>query len=152
MATKKSSLAPREQRRRSQPSITAFDNRVSFETHVLTSLETQDRLLERLELKLEKPVLNGGFDELVKQVGKIETVSEQLRLDQGASGKKIDAIHVAIYDPDTGLYGRVKEHTQVITRTGKGLNWFIGVLIAAGMTGIGKVMYDFLVGHIHFNP
>lgn len=124
----------------------------AFENHVTSTLEAQDRALERLAEKLERPALNGGFDDLVKKVDKIEGVTDQLKTDQAASGKKIDAIHVAIYDPDTGLYGRVKEHAQVITRAGKGLTWFVGIVIAAGMTGIGKVMYDFLAGHVHFTP
>jgi len=118
----------------------------------LTTLEAQDRMLERMEVKLESPVLNGGFSDLVKKVDKIETVTEQMRADQATSGKKVDAIHTAIYDPDTGLYGRVKEHTQVITKTGKGLSWFMGVLIAGGLGGIGKLLYDFMAGHIHFTP
>lgn len=133
--------------RRQLPSIHS-----SFEEHVLTTLEAQDRMLERMEIKLESPVLNGGFDKLVKQVDKIESVTDQMRQDQATSGKKVDAIHTAIYDPDTGLYGRVKEHTQVITKTGKGLSWFMGVLIAGGLGGIGKLLYDFMAGHIHFTP
>ena len=133
--------------RRQLPSIHS-----SFEEHVLTTLEAQDRILERVEEKLQSPVLNGGFSDLVKKVDKIETVTEQMRSDQAASAKKVDAIHVAIYDPDTGLYGRVKEHTQVITKTGKGLSWFIGLLIAGAVTGIAKLMFDFGAGHIHFTP
>ncbi len=133
--------------RRSLPSIHS-----SFEEHVLTTLEAQDRLLGRVEEKLGSPILNGGFDSLVKKVDKIESVTEQMRAEQAASSKKVDAIHVAIYDPDTGLYGRVKEHTAVITKTGKGLSWFIGILIAGGLGGIGKLLYDFMSGHIHFTP
>lgn len=123
-----------------------------FEERVTATLEAQDRMLEILAEKLERPALNGGFDDLVRNVDKIKTETEQLRQDQAGTSKKIDAIHVAIYDPDTGLYGRVKEHTHVISRTSKGLTWFIGIVIAASMTGVGKMMYDFLAGRVHFTP
>lgn len=123
-----------------------------FENHVTSTLEAQDKALERLAEKLERPALNGGFDDLVRKVDKIDGVAEQLKTDQAATGKKIDAIHVAIYDPDTGLYGRVKEHSQVITRAGKGLTWFIGIVVAAAMTGVGKIVYDFFAGRLHFTP
>ena len=157
MTTRKSSLESRDvalQRRSrpSSPSFNEFNERTSFEAHVLTTLEAQDRLLERLETKMESPVLNGGFNELVKKVDKIEVSTDQARAEQSASSKKIDAIHVAIYDPDTGLYGRVKEHTQVITKTGKGLSWLMGILIAGSLTGVGKLIYDVAAAHIHFNP
>lgn len=124
----------------------------AFENHVTLTLEAQDKMLEQLAEKLERPALNGGFDDLVKKVDKIEGVADQLKTDQASASKKIDAIHVAIYDPDTGLYGRVKEHSQVITRASKGLTWFMGIVIVAGMTGIGKVVYDFLSGRVHFTP
>lgn len=126
MTTKKSSLNPRESQR--PPRARALlppsfnDDRMSFEEHVLSQMSAQDRMLERIALSSDQ------------------------------QGKKIDAIHVAIYDPDTGLYGRVKEHGQVITKTSKGLTWFVGLLIASGLGGIGKVLYDFLSGHIHFTP
>ena len=152
MTTKKSSLAAREASSRKAERTGAPYENSSFETHVLTTLESQDRILEHLRDKLERPVLNGGFDDLVKKVDKIETVTEKLSENQALSGKKIDAIHVAVYDPDTGLYGRVKEHTQVITRTSKGLMWFVGVVITAALAGGGKMLYDFLAGHIHFSP
>lgn len=124
----------------------------SFEEHVAATLEAQDRMLERLEEKLEKPVLNGGFDKLVAKVEKIETVTESLRDAQVEAKKKIDAIHVAVYDPDTGLYTKVKDNSKWITTVKSAGKWFIGLLIAGALTGAGKLLYDFAQGHIHFTP
>jgi hypothetical protein len=123
-----------------------------FEDHVTATLEAQDRMLERLEQKLEKPVLNGGFDNLVAKVEKIEAVSEQLREGQAGLTKKVDAIHVAVYDPDTGLYQKVKSNSKWIEVTGKGAKWFGGLVVAGLLTGAGKLLYDFVSGHIHITP
>lgn len=149
---KRSSLNTQNLSQRARPPQRRQSGDDAFQEHVLSTLETQGRILEGVETKLESPSLNGGFAELVKKVDKIETSTEQLRQDSAATGKKVDAIHVAIYDPDTGLYGRVKEHTRVLSRTGKGLTWFIGIMIAAVVTGIGKMLYDFFSGHLHFTP
>lgn len=118
----------------------------------MSTLEAQDRMLERLEIKLEKPVLNGGFDTLVSKVDKIESVSEQMRETQAVANKKIDAIHTVVMDPDTGLYHQVKSHSSWIESTSKGLKWFGGLFIAGVLTGIGKLIYDFTTNHIHVTP
>lgn len=123
-----------------------------FEEHVTATLEAQDRMLERLEEKLERPALNGGFDNLVSKVEKINSITESLNDQQADILKKIDSIHTAIYEPDTGLYQKVKE-TMAWTQTATlGLKWMSGLLIAGLLTGLGKMLYAFIVGHIHFNP
>ena len=123
-----------------------------FEKHVTAVLEAQDRMLERLEQKLEKPVMNGGFEDLISKVEKIESVSEQLREAQTASKEKIEQIHEAVWDPDTGLYHKVKENTRWIATTGRVFKWLGGLLVAGVLTGVGKLLYTFLSGHIHFTP
>lgn len=123
-----------------------------FEEHVTATLEAQDRMLERLEEKLEKPVLNGGFDTLVTKVDRIEAATEQLREGQSGLTKKVDAIHTAVYDPDTGLYQKVKNNTKWIEACTKGFKWIGGIVVAGLLTGTGKLLYDFLASHLHFSP
>lgn len=124
----------------------------AFEERVEATLQAQDRMMSRIEEKLEKPVLNGGFDTLVEKVEKIESMSEATRDAQAAANTKIDAIHIAVYDPDKGLYMKVKDNTKWIENANKGLKWFAGLLIAGGLTGVGKLLYDVLTKHISFTP
>lgn len=131
----------------------------SFEEKVIATLEVQDRLLERLEEKLERPVLNGGFDRLVEKVDTIERVTselsvgqDKLRSNQDSTGKKVDDIHTIVLDPNTGLYHRVKANSLWIDTTSKVLKWLGGLLVVGVLTGIGKLLYDFFSGHIHFTP
>jgi len=133
--------------------------RIRFEEKVTETLEAQDRMLEHLAEKLEKPVLNGGFDRLVASVQKIEMVSDQLqesqiqlRESQASAHKKIDAIHTVVLDPDTGLYHKVKSNSQWIDNASKGLKWFVGLLVAGLLGGAGKLLYDMLSSHIHVAP
>lgn len=130
----------------------AYLTNEAFEERVTATLEAQDRMLARLEEKLEKPVLNGGFESLVAKVDKIEHVSESLRDAQTKANTKIDAIHSAVYDPEKGLYTKVKDNAKWIGNANKGLKWFAGLLGAGLLTGAGKLLYDFLIGHIHFTP
>lgn len=124
----------------------------SFEERMLSTLEAQDRLLERVEQKLESPVLNGGFDNLMRKVDRIETIQEQLQASDSASGKKIDQLHTAIFDPEIGLYSKVKSNSNWISRTTKGFQWLGGIVVVGILSGLGKMMYDFLTGHVHFIP
>lgn len=127
-------------------------NRAQFEEKVTETLEAQDRMLEHLAQKLEKPVLNGGFDRLVASVHKIEMVSDQLQESQVSAHKKIDAIHTVVLDPDTGLYHKVKSNSQWIDNASKGLKWFAGLLIAGLLGGAGKFLYDLISSHVHVTP
>lgn len=56
---------------------------------------------EALEKLSSSPVFNGGFDSLMFKVEKIEET-------QGHLITKIDAIHEAIYEPDNGVFARIK--------------------------------------------
>lgn len=119
-----------------------------FEEHVTNTLRSQDEMLDKLDKKLSSPILNGGYDTLMQKVDKIEVVQDQLK----EHGPKIDAIHVAIFDPEKGLYGKVKENSSWINRANIGVKTF-GVLLATGiLTGFGKILYDMFTGHIKYVP
>lgn len=118
----------------------------------MTTLEAQDRILERLEKKFEKPALNGGFDKLVEKVEKIEWVTQKLSESQDGICKQVKEIHTVVLDPETGLYHKVKENSKWIDSTSRGLKWLIGLIIAGLLTGTGKLLYDFVTGHISFIP
>lgn len=60
------------------------------------------KLVEVVHTKVtQAQVLNGGFDRLSLKIDRIEDV-------QKVTAVKVDNIHDAIYDPDEGLYARVK--------------------------------------------
>lgn len=58
-------------------------------------------LLSTLENKLNHTVFNGGFDTLLKNVELIEKQQKQL-LD------KLEELNEVIYEPDNGLFSRIK--------------------------------------------
>lgn len=116
------------------------------------TLETQNRFLQHLDKKLSAPVLNGGFDELVKQVEKVKEVTEQLKDCHDSSSKKIVDIHTAIYDPEKGIYVTVKEHETWINTAAKALKWAGALVLTGTLTGLAKVIYDMITGHIHYTP
>lgn len=138
--------------RRRRPTSKRIYSNEAFEERVAATLESQDRVMARIEEKLEKPVLNGGFDSLVAKVDKIETVSEGLRDGQASANTKIDAIHTAIYDPEKGLYTKVKDHSKWIENATKVVKWVGGLVVAGLLTGAGKLLYDVVSKHIHFSP
>jgi len=121
-----------------------------FEEHVIATLEIQDQALNRLEQKLEKPVLNGGFTTLISKVDKIELITEQLHQSQVESNKKIDMIHDGIYHPETGLYNKVRKDSEWIGTTSSTGKWIIGFIVASVIGALGKMLYDFLTSHVHF--
>ncbi len=59
-------------------------------------------MLERITKKVESsPALNGGFDKLMVTV-------EHIKEKQDSTWLKVDKIHEGLYEPDTGLYARVR--------------------------------------------
>lgn len=121
----------------------------NFETQVSATLEAQDRVLEKLDQKLEQAhVLNGGFDTLMGKVSKIESVQEELGKCQAATATKVDAIHTAIYDPEQGLYTKVKSALAWI----KNANWALkGIMVTAATGAAGglcKLAWDLITGHL----
>ena len=63
---------------------------------------TERELLEMLVKKVsEAKALNGGFDRLCVMI-------EHIHSEQDKSSKKLDKVSEALYDPDHGLFSRVK--------------------------------------------
>ena len=122
-----------------------------FTAQVTETLASQDRMLEKLDKKLEDAhVLNGGFDSLMEKVGKIETVQAELGKCQTATSEKVTAIHAAIYDPEKGLYAKVKDTIAWINRANWVIKGLIGACGAGALAGAGKLLYDIFSGHIHY--
>jgi hypothetical protein len=127
---------------------------------IVEHLSAQDEVLDKLTSRLEHAhVLNGGFDSMMEKVNKIESTQVELKTAvkavqdcQDAQGKKLTEVHTAIYDPDKGLYSKVKGAIEWINKA----NWIIkgtlGVLGAGALTGMGKLLYDIFTGHIHYTP
>lgn len=64
--------------------------------------ERRERRLEsKLLDALSSPALNGGFDTLLSKVERIEE-------SQGMLVSKVNDVHEAIYNPDDGLFARIK--------------------------------------------
>jgi hypothetical protein len=140
MATKRARPAPLTQRE-----IVSDE----FKAQVTSTLSAQDRMLEKLDRKLEDAhVLNGGFDTLMKKVEKIESVQEQLGKCQEATSEKVTAIHTAIYDPEKGLYAKVKGVITWINTANWVIKGVIGVAGAGALGGICKLTYDIVTGHL----
>jgi len=60
--------------------------------------------LKNIQEKLSKSsALNGGFDTLLYKIDKIEE-------NQGNLSNKLDNIHDAIYDPDSGIFSRLSSN------------------------------------------
>jgi len=59
-------------------------------------------MVENIAQKIStSPVLNGGFDKMM-------IIVEHIQEKQEETSKKVDKIHDGLYDPDDGLYARVK--------------------------------------------
>jgi len=61
----------------------------------------RQQMLEMQNRILSAPAMNGGFSTLMYKVEKIEQSQEQLV-------EKVDEIREVLYDPDSGLYARIK--------------------------------------------
>lgn len=68
----------------------------------------RNEMLLRLEKALDSHVLNGGFDTLFNKVDQIERCQEHMTSQQKQIANKVESIHDAIYDPDDGIYSRIK--------------------------------------------
>jgi len=123
-----------------------------FEQTVTETLRIQDKILTKLEIKLESPVLNGGFDQLVKTVDKIEIALSNAVSNQKMTSEKLDLIHAGIYHPDDGLYSKVKDSSKWISQVNTSLKWFVALLATGMLSGVGKLCYDVIHGHLHYVP
>lgn len=72
------------------------------ESSLYKALYNLERTLSQVQEKLkDSHVLNGGFDRLMEQVAKIEQTQDKI-LDE------VNTIKDTIYDPDDGLYSRIR--------------------------------------------
>ena len=129
-----------------------MSEKTSFQEHTSAQLDAQDRILERLEQKLDAPVLNGGFEDLTNKVSKIESVQNAILEVQKTTSSQVSEIHAVIYDPEKGIYVTVKDHGKWITKSNKVYVWTLAFFVAGTLTGIGKFLYDIVAGHIAFKP
>lgn len=129
----------------------------------------------RLTLKSikESPALNGGFDSLMSKVDVIQESQSALKENQGKLTEKVDAIHDAMYEPDHGVYARIKDAAKaqeveiVITDVAALKLWKtdletfkkdmvtffkrLGIaFVGAVFSVVCKLAYDFASGHIHY--
>lgn len=82
--------------------ISQDDGPVSESQKTLDAIESNRRQLVEMQNKiLSAPAMNGGFSTLMYKIEKIEQSQEQLV-------EKVDEIRVVLYDPDNGLYARIK--------------------------------------------
>jgi len=79
-----------------------IDEDVPFSTKALTNIEQNyKRILEMQDKILSAPAMNGGFTTLLYKVDSIEDSQTKLV-------EKVDQIHDVLYEPDNGLYARLK--------------------------------------------
>lgn len=127
---------------------------------IVEHLSAQDEVLDKLEKRLDHAhVMNGGFDSLMTKVEKIESAQTELKTAvtnlqscSTAQGKKLDEVHTAIFDPEKGLYEKVKGAIKWISTANWVIKGALGVLGAGMLTGMGKLLYDIFTGHIHYSP
>lgn len=139
-----------------------------IEQHDTENLNSRQvlQLLTDIQTKvLSSAALNGGFDNLMFKIENIETA-------QSGMSDKVNMIHDALYKPDDGFFARVKQveeeahETHSQTETIRALDVSVTdlkrwknlvdrvakwALIAVGggiATLIGKLLYDFISGHI----
>jgi polyhydroxyalkanoate synthesis regulator phasin len=111
--------------------------------------------LRLLEQKLEAPILNGGFDRLFENVENIKT--------------EVDKLNKAVFDPENGLFVRVKSEKVETDHELKALEQKVsnlenqlktyrkfvigaaGSLALAGLGGLGKVVWGLVASHISFH-
>jgi seryl-tRNA synthetase len=98
--TKKETTSKQAKPRKSL--ISQDDGPMSESQKTLNAIESNRRQLVEMQNKiLSAPAMNGGFSTLMYKIEKIEQSQEQLV-------EKVDEIRVVLYDPDNGLYARIK--------------------------------------------
>lgn len=79
-----------------------IDKDFPMSTKALTNIEQNyKRILEMQDKILAAPAMNGGFTTLLYKVESIEDSQTKLV-------EKVDQIHDVLYEPDNGLYARLK--------------------------------------------
>ena len=79
-----------------------FEDESVESKRTLEALEsTKKQMLEMQNRIMAAPAMNGGFSTLMYKIEKIEQGQTQLV-------EKVDDIRIVLYDPDSGLYARIK--------------------------------------------
>lgn len=87
----------RPRKDKKENSISAAESKTTLE-----ALEHSRRQIAEMQNKiLSAPAMNGGFSTLMYKIEKIEQSQEKLV-------EKVDDIRDVLYDPDSGLYARIK--------------------------------------------
>lgn len=124
------------------------DDDGDFEASVFRALVRQDQALERLESKLNAPVLNGGFKQLVEQVNRIELAQRDQASAQSQSIKQVEELHDAVMDPTEGLIVKVNAHTAWIDTASRCAKWTLCLGAAGTGALIGKAIWELLLLHV----
>lgn len=74
-------------------------NRTDFDN---ISEQEMSRLVGEIHNKLDSVIFNGGFETLVQEVQNIERAQSKMLA-------KIEELHQVVYEPDDGLFARVKK-------------------------------------------
>lgn len=96
MATSKRYSTPASSKRKQRDAIHVKVDKVSESLSVVN--QTLGDLQKRVN---DSPVMNGGFSKLMYTIDSM--------------GKKVDSIHDAVFDPDEGLFARIKVSENTCT-------------------------------------
>ena len=120
------------------------------------------RLLLTLQLKLESRALNGGFDSLEEKVDSIKTGQQETQSD-------IKEIKTALYDPNDGLFSKVRDTNDYVVKTKTEMMtdiedvkkwkrkittvviWIVGGIGTGALGLIGKTIWQWFSGHVTVN-
>lgn len=81
------------------------------------------RILAEIQAKLTAPALNGGFDTLMYKVEKIEEAQEKIL-------EEVSDLKDAMYDPDEGLFARIRDAEESSKEETKVLSTAVTQLVA----------------------
>ncbi len=112
-------------------------------------------VLKNIETKLNNPVFNGGFEKLV-------TVVDDIKASQQKTEEHIVVINKTIYEPDEGLFSRIKtvekqqekelnnfkNRVELLERFQTSFQRALWILIPAGIMSLFKIAWDVLRDHI----
>lgn len=126
---------------------------------------TQKLLVDIQSKVLSSAALNGGFDSLMFKIENIERTQSNM-------SDQIKMIHEVLYKPDDGFFARVKQveteasivhsHTETVNTldvsvkdlkrwknlVNRVMKWFAVAVGGGVITLVGKLLYDFVSGHI----
>lgn len=79
-----------------------MDRKVKDDPTLVAVIDRLETVLGSIQEKLKSAhVMNGGFDRLMEKIDTIETTQEKIL-------GEMNGVKATIYDPDTGIYSRIK--------------------------------------------